>query len=132
MSSTTLDTAPATGTSPWLPTVGRVLFAVPFAVSGLNHLTMASAMAPMVPAWVPGGGAFWVVLTGLAMIAAAVSIASNRLVQWSAPLLALLLGVFVVTLHVPALAGGDPMAMVSILKDTGLIGAALFLAGRSG
>ena len=134
MSSTTFESVPATvetTTSPWLSTTGRVLFAAPFAVFGVNHLMMPGAMAGMVPAWVPGGGSFWVVLTGLAMIAAAVSIGTNRLTKVSAPLLALLLATYVVTLHLPALLGGDQMAIMGLLKDTSLIGGALFLAARS-
>ena len=39
--------------------VGRILFALPFAVFGLMHFMAGGDMAGMVPSWGPGGG-FWV------------------------------------------------------------------------
>lgn len=58
-------------------TVARILFALPFLVFGLMHFVGADSMAGMVP--VPGG-VFWVYLTGVAMVAAAVAIISARMV----------------------------------------------------
>jgi putative oxidoreductase len=105
----------------------RVIFPIPFVVFGVMHLINPAAMAPHVPAWVPGGGMFWAIVTGAALLASGISILSNRLVGWSAPLLALLLLTFVFTMHIPGLF--DPsyrqMAMMSLLKDLGLAGGAL-------
>ena len=109
-------------------TVARVLFAVPFAVSGLFHFTNARAMAGVVP--VPGG-VFWVYFTGLALLAGSLGLVTKRLGQWAALGLALLMLTFVATIHVPHLA--DPemaqMAMSGLLKDLGLSGGALTWAG---
>jgi uncharacterized membrane protein len=58
-------------------TVARVLFALPFGIFGLLHFMGGQNMAGMVPAWIPGG-VFWVYLTGLAHIAATVSIIAQK------------------------------------------------------
>jgi putative oxidoreductase len=110
--------------------VGRVLFGLPFAVFGLFHLVGAKDMAAMVPAWVPGGGTFWVVLTGVAMIAASISLVSDRLVRWSGPLLALLLFTYAFTLHLPGVLDGNQMSMPGFLKDLALGGAAVAIGLR--
>jgi uncharacterized membrane protein len=107
---------------------GRIVFAIPFAMFGMMHLVMASNMAGMVPSWVPGG-VLWVYVTGLALVAAAVSIISKKQIYLASILLAVLLGVFVMTIHLPAILGGDQMAMGSMLKDISLAGGALLIAG---
>lgn len=110
--------------------VARVLFAIPFFMFGVNHFIYANMMAGMVPAYVPGG-IFWIYFTGAALIAAAVSIVTKIQGKLAMYLLALLLLTFVVTLHVPGL--GNPqtkmMSMMALLKDLGLMGGALLLAG---
>ncbi|MFC1527316.1 DoxX family protein [Candidatus Neomarinimicrobiota bacterium] len=111
-----------------LKNVGRIMFAIPFAIFGMMHLLMAGKMTGMVPSWVPGG-VFWVYVTGLALIAAAVSIISKKQIYLASVLLATLLGVFVMTIHLPAVFGGDQMAMGSMLKDISLVGGALLIAG---
>jgi putative oxidoreductase len=50
--------------------IGKYLFAVPFAVFGIIHLMNADAMAGMAPF----GGSIIIYITGLALIAATVSI----------------------------------------------------------
>lgn len=107
---------------------GRIVFAIPFAVFGMMHLVMANNFGGMVPSWVPGG-IFWVYITGLALIAAAVSIISKKQIYLASILLAVLLAVFVMTIHIPALLGGNQMAMGSLLKDMSLAGGALLVAG---
>jgi uncharacterized membrane protein YphA (DoxX/SURF4 family) len=108
--------------------VARILFAIPFAIFGLLHVTNADKMAGYVP--IPGG-AFWVYLTGAAMISAAISIITGNLTKIACLSLASLLFVFIVTEQIPGLM--DParaqMAMGGLLKDTGLMAGALLLAG---
>lgn len=112
--------------------VARVLYALPFGVFGILHLMNANAMAGMVP--VPGG-AFWVYLTGVALIAASLSIIIEWKVYLAGVLLGVLLLIFVFTIHVPAIINAaDAMAMQSslsqLLKDTALAGGAWYIAGR--
>ena len=111
---------------------GRILFSLPFMTFGFFHIMGAQDMAGYVPAWIPGSGVFWILLTGVALIAAGVSIAANRLVWLSAPLLALMVTIFVLTIHVPGIIEESTrqMSMISALKDLGLVGGALFIASK--
>jgi putative oxidoreductase len=111
-----------------LSLIGRILFAVPLAIFGLFHFVNPTEMSGMVPSYFPFP-VFWVILTGAALIAAAVSLLIQKYVRLSGLLLAVMLVVFVVTVFIPKLIGGDQYAMVSILKDLGLAGGALVLAG---
>ncbi len=108
--------------------VGRIVFAIPFGIFGMMHLMMANNMVGMVPSWVPGG-VFWVYLIGLALIAATISIITKKHIHLATLLLAILLFVFVLTIYIPQMMGGDQMAMSGILKDTSLGGAALMIPG---
>lgn len=111
-----------------LTNTGRILFALPFAVFGLMHLMAAKDMAGMVPGWVPGG-VFWVYLTGVALIAATVAIIAKKQISLAALLLGVLMFVFVLTVHLPGLMGGNQMAMSGLLKDFSLGGAAFMISG---
>ena len=113
--------------------VARVLFAIPIFVFGLFHFMNAQQMTGMVP--VPGG-VFWVYLTGVALIAAAIAIALDKLAKLASLLLALLLLLFVLTIHLPGvIKAADDAAMATsmsgLLKDFALMAAALFFAGGS-
>ena len=112
-----------------LKDIGRYVFAVPFAIFGLMHLASANDMAGLVPGWLPGG-VLWVYLTGLALLAAMVSILTKRKLYLAGLLLAALMLVFVLTIHLPGVLAGNMMAMGGLLKDTGLAGAALMLAAE--
>jgi uncharacterized membrane protein YphA (DoxX/SURF4 family) len=111
-----------------LTTAGRIVFALPFIVFGVNHLIAGPAMASYVP--VPGG-VFWIYFTGIALIAGGVGVATKLLGKWAALGLAILLAVFVVTMHVPGMANPATrqMSLISFLKDIALAGGALTWAG---
>lgn len=111
-----------------LTSVGRILYSAPFAIFGLFHFMNADGMAAMVP--IPGGS-FWVYLTGLAMIVASVSIIVKKKSGLAALLLGVLLVLYAVTIHLPAVLGGDQMAMGQVLKDLALAGAAFFYSGNA-
>ncbi len=106
-----------------LSTIGRLLYAIPFAVFGFFHFMNAEGMAQMVP--VPGG-VFWVYLIGTALIAASVSIIIRKKSGIASLLLGVLLLVFVFTIHLPTIIGGDQMAMGQLLKDLALAGASFY------
>lgn len=113
-------------------TMGRIIFALPFGVFGVLHFMSGSQMAVMIPGFLPGG-VFWVYFTGVALIGACVSILLKKFIRPVALLLALMLFVFVLTIHLPGLGSSDMMmqqaAMSGLLKDMGLMGAALIVAG---
>ena len=106
-------------------TVSRYLFAAPFAIFGLFHFMSAKGMAVMVP--FGGGGVvsqIMVYLTGIALVAAAVSMIIGKMDKLSTLLLGAMLIIFALSVHLPSLLGGNEMAMSSILKDLALAGAA--------
>ena len=111
--------------------VGRLLFALPFGIFGILHFMMAENMAGMVPGFIPGG-VVWVYLTGVALLAACVSFVIQKEVRLAGLLLALMLIIFVLTIHLPGVMSGSENAMPNLLKDAALAGGALILAGRYG
>jgi putative oxidoreductase len=115
-----------------LTTIGRILFGLPFGIMGLNHFFMYNYMEGMASTFIPGGG-WTVIMTGILLIAASVSIISKKFIQTSCWLLALLLLIFVVTIHVPGLFNEDPQrlifALFGVITNVALMGGALFIAG---
>jgi len=109
--------------------VARLLFALPMAVFASFHFMNAEGMAAMAPF----GGVITVYITGLALLAAAISI----IIKKKAALATLLLAVFFILtallVHLKTLLGGDEMAMQMampmLLKDTALAGGAFFMSG---
>ncbi len=108
---------------------GKYLFAIPFLIFGIFHFMNAQAMAGMVPSFIPGG-IFWIYLTGLAFIAAASSVLLNKQVKRAMQLLALMLMIFVITIHLPATIN-NMSAASNLLKDVALAGGALLLGSQS-
>lgn len=109
--------------------IGRYLFALPFGIFGVFHFMNASQMAGMVP--VPGG-AFWVYLTGLAMLLACAAILIGKKARLAGILLGVLLLVYVLSIHLPAVIGGEMQpSMSNLLKDLALAGGAWFIAGST-
>lgn len=109
-------------------TVAKYVFLAPFAIFGLFHFMGADKMAGMVPAWLPGGVA-WVYLTGACLIAGPAAVIVGKHAKLACLLMAAMLGGFVLLVHLPSM-GSNEMAMVGILKDLGLAGAWLMLAGQ--
>lgn len=113
-------------------TIGKIVFSLVLLIFGLFHFMNASGMSGMVPEWVPGG-VFWVYATGVFLIAGAVAIIINRMASLAALLLAVLLLIFVLTIHLPSvMAGGDgaQMAMTMLLKDLSMAAAALYISAH--
>lgn len=109
--------------------LGKYLFAIPMLMFGIGHMGNANAMSGMVP--IPGG-AFWVYLTGAALIAAAVSIAIGKMDKLATALLGLMLIIFALSIHLPGMMGSEGMEqqayMGNLMKDLSLGGAAWFYA----
>jgi putative oxidoreductase len=113
-----------------LTTIGRILYALPFAVFGINHFIMMDYYLGMLTSFIPKT-AYIMVLTGILMIAASISIISGKLVRLSTLLLAGLLFVFIITIHIPHLIEGNnnTVTMIALLKDISLLGGSLLVAG---
>jgi putative oxidoreductase len=108
--------------------VARIFFAVPFIGFGIGHLMNANMMAGMVP--IPGG-VLWIYVTGVAMILAGIAAITKIMGKPAMLLLALLLIIYCVTIHIPAMMKPESqmMGMAGFYKDLGLAGGALLLAG---
>lgn len=113
-----------------LTTIGRILYALPFAVFGINHFLSIDFYMGMVSSFIPTGP-FTIILTGLLMMAASISIITKKFIQLSTLLLAALLFIFIITIHIPALIAGvdSSLVLIELLKDTSLLGGSLFIAG---
>ncbi len=68
---------------------------------GLAHLTGIRVVASMIPKWMPLGGAFWTVLSGIAFILAGVGIVSGLLDVLAARLLSAMLLIFSIIVLAP-------------------------------
>jgi len=104
--------------------LGKYLYALPFAVFGLFHFMNASGMAGMVP--IPGG-VIWVYLTGAAHFAFVLAVLLGKMDKLAAVLFALMLLIFALAIWLPN-AMADQSAMSSLLKDLSLAGGALLYA----
>jgi uncharacterized membrane protein YphA (DoxX/SURF4 family) len=75
----------------WVIGLASVLF-------GLAHLNGVQDVAQMVPKWMPLGGPFWVIVTGIAFVLAGLSILSGILDRVAAYLLVLMILIFEIAL----------------------------------
>lgn len=115
-----------------LACAGRCLFAIPLFVFGVFHFMNGATMAGMLAGW--PAALFLVYLSGAGLILGAVAIVINRYARLAATLIAIELGLFVLSLHLPGIiAGGDGMQMslMSALKDLALAGGALVIASHT-
>jgi uncharacterized membrane protein len=111
-----------------------VLAAVMF-YFGIRHLLYPDVLVVTVPDFLPGGK-FWVYLTGIAFILAAISFFVNVWVRTAAYMLALLLFIIVFTIHLPNYTQTadrmyQQMAMTNLLKDAALAAFALYIASNA-
>lgn len=113
-------------------TIGRIMYSLPILVFGMMHLMMGGKMAGMVPAFIPDG-VLWVYVTGVALVVAGISIMIGKMAKMAGLGLAMLLLIFVMTIHIPMVMSGNDammqMGMSNMLKDLALAGGALVLAG---
>jgi len=113
-----------------ISTIGRILFAAPFAVFGINHFLMMDYYLGMLTSFIPLG-AYTIILTGIMLIVASISIISKKFVKFSTIMLALLLFIFIVTIHIPHLFSDadKTVTIIALLKDISLMGGSLMIAG---
>jgi uncharacterized membrane protein len=114
-----------------LAILGRLLFALPFGLMGLNHFLMTNTFIGMSSTFVPTG-AYTILIIGAILILASISIMLNKNIKLACFILAGLLLIFIATIHIPGLFNSDPkvaqLALIELLKDTGLMGGALMFA----
>src|SRR5450759_461985 len=113
-----------------LTTIGRILFAAPFALFGINHFLMLDYYLGILTSFVPLG-AYTIILTGIMLIVASISIIMKVHVQFSPLFLAILLFIFIVTIHIPHLFtdADKTITIIALLKDISLMGGSLMISG---
>jgi uncharacterized membrane protein len=113
-----------------LVVLGPVFVAAPLATFGAEHQVEGRLMADMVPHWIPWH-VFWIYFVGLALIAASLSLVFRRCQLWSAPLLAILFLIFVLTMDLPATIEqpANRINWVLLFRETSFGSGALALTG---
>jgi len=111
-----------------LALIGRILFALPFGVMGVNHFIMKDYFLGIMSSFIPGG-AYTILLTGFLLILASILIMLNQFLKTVCFSLAGILFLFIITIHIPGLSTANwQIAFIELLKDTGLMGGAIMIA----
>src|ERR1700712_2352048 len=113
--------------------IGLILYALVIGFFGVNHFLNGTGFQNTIPSFLPYH-IFWVYLTGLALILAAISFLTGKKTRLAGLYLFIYLIIIVLTIHLPAVirSEGSPIvsiALTNMVKDTGLAGAALMIAG---
>ncbi|HUH63664.1 MAG TPA: hypothetical protein VLZ50_11720 [Terracidiphilus sp.] len=108
---------------------GPLFIGVPYAVFGMQHFSESSVVIGAVPAWMPAH-AFWLYLVGVANIAAALSLITGKLERLAAPLLGLMMFLFVALIYVPGVfrEPSNRFVVALFFRDGSLCAGALALA----
>ncbi len=86
-----------------LVVMGRMFLAASLAAFGAEHLTGASFIKTVVPAWMPAP-LFWTYLVGTALLAVALAVVVKKYVRLAALMYAAMLFLFVLLLHIRGIA----------------------------
>lgn len=113
--------------SPLLTRLAEIIFALAIGFFGVLHFQNVDAMSGMIPDFIPGDGKLWIYITGGSLIAAALAIIINKLRHIACYLLAIMLLIFIFTLHLQPALDGNPG---NLLKDTALAMAAVIIGNR--
>jgi len=116
-------------TTHMLTRIGKWCFVSVFAVFGLLHFGPLEFSLPYVPSYLPLP-AFWVYFSGACLIAFSVSAWVGRFDKLAAMLLALMMGLFIVLIHIPGALAGDFVQTIGVFRDLGMMGAALMYAEK--
>ena len=104
--------------------LAEILFALVMGYFGILHFRNGDIMSGMIPDFMPADGKIWIYITGASFLAAALAILINRFKTLACYLLAIMLLIFVFTLHLkPAMDGNAGQ----LLKDAGLAMAAIII-----
>ena len=109
--------------------LGRTCFAATLPVFGVLHFIYHDYVASVIPAWIPAHQ-FWAYATGIALAAAGLSLLSGVLARLPALLFGIMLGTWVLILHVPRVAAdsANRRGWTSLFVTVALCGAAFVIA----
>jgi hypothetical protein len=80
--------------------IGNSLYGMAAIVFGVQHILYASFIASLIPTWIPGGN-FWSYGTGVALIAAGISITADRKSKSSSFWLGVMISLWIMLVHIP-------------------------------
>src|SRR5215831_11233466 len=108
---------------------GPLFYAAPLAAFGTEHFTLTTAIASIVPKWIPWH-LFWAYFVGACFIAAAFSLVTGIQTRLAASLLALTFFLFVVLMDVPGWLRnpGNRFGLTLALRELSFSGGPLALA----
>ena len=115
--------------------ISSIGYAIIMAIFGINHFRMGEAMKGYIPVYFPAP-VFWVYLVGAALILAAIAIIINKKTRLACYLLGLMLLLFVLLLHLPAMLHPtnpqmQALSMTMLLKDLGLAAGAFYIGSHN-
>ncbi|HVB03626.1 MAG TPA: hypothetical protein VNE41_07880 [Chitinophagaceae bacterium] len=110
--------------------VAIVIYSLAIGSFGISHLRHAHAMATMVPRFVPIG-IFWIYLTGIGMILAALAFIINWKAKLAGYLLALFLLIIILIIQIPGMHNGNSLSSTMFLKDCMIMAGAILIANQS-
>jgi uncharacterized membrane protein len=107
-----------------------LFLAAPLAAFGMEHFFLAKFIMLMIPSWMPVR-LFLAYFVGVALIAAALSIATSVQVRHSALLLGIMFVLFVVMIHIPRVVANhkDRFAWAVAIRELSFAGGVWALAG---
>jgi hypothetical protein len=113
----------------WMAQAGRALLAIALVVFAVQHFLYAHFVGSLVCAWIPWH-LFWAYFTGVAFVAAALSIASGVLMRVASLLLGAMFLLWVILLHAPRVAAAPSSGdeWTSALVAVAMSGVAFALA----
>ena len=91
-----------------LTRLAEILFAFCIGFFGILHFMNGDKMSGLVPDIMPGDGRNWIYITGGGLIAAALAILINKFKKIACYLLAIMLLLFVFTIHLNPAMEGNP------------------------
>jgi len=113
-------------------TLGRLCLGAFLAACGVQHFLFVPFVMSLVPEWIPGPR-FWTYATGVLLIAGGVGLAIQPLARLAGALSGLMIGLWVVMLHVPralaAIASGSRNEWIAVFEALAMSGIAFVLAG---
>lgn len=104
--------------------IGKFLFVLPFAAFGFLHFGPLEFSIDYVPQWLPAP-AFWVYFVGVCLLAFPISALLKKWDGLASLLLAILLMIFVLSIHIPKAISGDFLGVIATFRDVCMSGAAL-------
>jgi uncharacterized membrane protein len=112
--------------------LGNLFFALPLAVFAMQHFFDAQGIAQIVPKFMPWP-LFWTYFVGIALLAAALSIATKILVRWSGLLWGIMMFLFVAMMDIPATLHhpDNPFNWVLTLRELSFGAGGWVLAGNA-